>query len=176
MGATLRRAFTVNAEQTLAAGTARASDISIKSQFSDEISLTDGAGGSGTVSMVAYVKDTIAPGSPSTAVNHNLAAITSPAGSSVTFTAIRGVYSHVLSGPSAVQVIVGASGSNAFEDQFMGGTTPSVKMELGGMFGVDRPLTATGWNCTTTNTTLKFDAGTFATTSTVVETIYAGNT
>lgn len=135
---------------------------------------TNGAGGAGTVDLVAYVKDTIALGSPSTPVVHDLEAMTDFNNDAVDFAHVRVIAKQVASGPADSKVIMGDSGTDAFEDAIFNGTTPAVEIPLTGVFLLTKPAGSAGWAVTTNETDLEHDAGTIAS-DVVLESFYAGN-
>ena len=175
MSATGKRTFKIQVTESLAAGTNRSSAVSLTSQLSADQDWDSGAGTAETINLVSFNELTIAPGSPSTAVTHDFDTMTTISGSAADFANLRGIYAHFDSGAASTVCIIGASGADAFEDVIMGGTTPSVKLPLGGVFALDNPLGSAGWAVATNNDDLKFDCGTFATTNAVVQVIYVGN-
>lgn len=175
MSATGNSTISVQLNQTLPSGAARPDDATISASVTSKDAWTAGDGSAvRTIDLVAFRQDTIASGSPSTPVTHDLEAISDLAGVAVDFAHARLIFSHVDSGPDNVVVIMGNSGGDAFEDAFMNGTTPAVEIPDEGSFFLDKPQGSAGWSVTTNQTDLKFDAGTTAE-STVLQTMYAGN-
>lgn len=175
MAASGKRTLKVVVTESLAAGAGRSQAGSIPSDISAEQTWSSGAGTAGTINLVSFNQLTITPGSPSTAVTHDFDAMTSPSGSAADFANLRGIYVEFESGEASTICIIGASGADAFEDVIMGGTTPSIKLPLGGVFCLDNPLGSAGWAVGTNNDDLKFDCGTFSTTNAVVNALYVGN-
>lgn len=173
---TASRQLKVTVSETLPAGASLPEDLTISnSAIANTVSFSAGAGGAGTVNLISFNKMTIAPGSPSTPVTHDLDALTDLVGTAIDFAHVRGIYCQFVSGAAGTTCTIGASGVDAFDDVILGGTTPSVKLPLGGVFALDNPLGANGWPVGTNNDDVKFDCGTFATTDAIVTATYIGN-
>lgn len=173
---TASRKLELRVTETLAAGASlpEAKDVQALAINSTQ-AFTAGAGGAETINLISYNKMTITPGSPSTAVTHDLDVMADLVGTAIDFAAVRGIYCQFVSGAAGTSCIIGNSGADAFEDAFMNGTTPAVVLPRGGIFAIDFPLESAGWTVTTNEDDLKFDCGTFATTNAVLTATYVGN-
>jgi hypothetical protein len=176
MAGSLTRTLTVEGRTIYTAGSDIPTQQTLAANIAPSKAWSNGAGAAGEVDTVVFKEVTITPGSPSTAVTHDLDALANMAGATVDFAHLRCLYVYFVSGPATpAEIILGNSGADALEDAFMNGTTPAILIQQTGIFALDKPLGTTGWVVTTNEDDLKYDAGTFSTTNVVFHVIYGGN-
>lgn len=173
MSAKAERSLTITLTDIIEAGNNLPDAVNVTATANGIKAVFGTGSAAGQVNLVAFRKTTIAPGSPSAAVTHDLKAIPGFSGENVAFASLVGVY-HSYDSGGAAKVIVGNSGASALETTFLGGTTPSVGLPLKGIFALDSPASAAGWAVAAGSKDLKLDAGTFAGDPAVVRSYYCG--